>query len=1286
MILRKSLQLLVFAPLAACLVAAGAARAQVADRIQRPIDPTQVQPDPAQTRALANHHPVWAVTANDAGPVPANQQIQSITLVLARSSQQELAFEQLLRDQQDPASPEYHRWLTPNEIGERFGLSENDVATLTGWLQSQGLQVSWVAPSRAFIGFTGSAANVGRAFQTELHYYTVNGKQRMSVSSDPMIPAALAPTISSIRGLFTIEDRPSHFVTTAQSSSPDLTVSSGGVAYHFVAPGDFATIYDLPASLTGSGTTIGIVAEARTDAADFTNFKSITGSTFGNPTVVIPTAYGGVDPGPAYTSSQSCSGSCTLLDYQAEATLDVMRAGSVAPGATLLLVAASAASGGIEDDAQYIVQSNPVPAQVMTISFGLCELEAGSGNVNLWNALFQQAAGEGISVFVSSGDSAASGCDTAFTTPPASPLANSPNYICSSSYATCVGGTEFNDASNPTVYWNSSNGIGDKSVISYIPEGAWNEPLNSSSSPQVAGTGGGVSSYILTPSWQTGTGVPAARSGRYTPDVAFSSADHDGYFACFAAGGGTCVNSGGSTPFSVFSGTSAAAPAMAGVAALLDQSLSTPQGNLNPTIYAMAASAPAAFHKVSVTSSGVSNCTVSTPSMCNNSVAGPTGLAGGQAGFLLGATGGYSEATGLGSLDVTQFINNYSANSKFVPTVTLLGPPTVTVSQSASVLITVTGNSTPPAGSVTLSSGSYESSSSTLDIPGTNSNGVYIVIPSGVLALGTDTITANYTSNSSSYSGASGSTTINVTATTKTPTVTVTPSPSTVSTTQSLVVTVAVGDGAGNPTPTGSVVFTGGGYTSAAVALSGGSASIIVPAGALAVGIDPLTATYTPDANSSAAYIGATGSGTVNVTAATKTNPNLVWNTPAPIAYGTPLGAAQLDATAGVAGAFAYSPAAGAVLTTGSKILTVTFTPTDSTDYATATSIVTLTVNKGTPTITWATPAAIIYGTVLSVTQLDATTSASGTFAYSPPAGTLLQGGQQILLATFTPTDTADYNATSATVTLTVNKVTPTITWDTPASVQVGTALTSAQLNAAPSVPGTLVYTPPLGTIMSTTGSITLSASLTPNDTIDYNGASATTTLTVTAGPPPTFGVIGNAITVEPGATVGNTSTIAVTPANGFTGTVSLSCAITPAAAKDPATCNILPSSVTISGTTAQTATLTVSTTLATALNQPSRLFWPSAGGVTLALVFLFRLPKKRRNWLAMLGLFCLLVSIAGLGCGGSNSGTGSGSGNGGGGGGGSSNTGTTAGTYTITITGTSGSTVETSTAFLTVQ
>src|SRR5208282_3529180 len=141
----------------------------------------------------------------------------------------------------------------------------------------------------------------------------------------------------------------------------------------------------------------------------------------------------------------------------------------------------------------------PVPAKVMSISFGLCELEGGSSGVGYWDSLFQQAAAEGISVFVSSGDSGASGCDSAFVTPPASPYANSPNYICSSSYATCVGGTEFNDSANSSAYWSSNNSTNLVSALSYIPEGAWNEPLVSGSETEVAASGGGVSSYVTTP-------------------------------------------------------------------------------------------------------------------------------------------------------------------------------------------------------------------------------------------------------------------------------------------------------------------------------------------------------------------------------------------------------------------------------------------------------------------------------------------------------------------------------------------------------------------------------------------------------------------------------------------------------------------------------------------------------------------------------------------------------------------------------------------------------------------
>ncbi|MGA3160553.1 MAG: S53 family peptidase [Terracidiphilus sp.] len=654
--------------LAAVVFAGVALSAQTPLRITRGVDATQA-------RALPDHHPSWANPANSKGLLPAEQALNPMTLVLARSPEQESAFENFLADQQNPASPEYHHWLTPAEVGERFGLADQDISTLSGWLQSQGLRINWVSPSKVFIGFSGTAANLGRAFQTEFHSYNVNGVERVSVSSDPMIPEALLPAIKAIDGLYTVENRPAYHAGAGQSNTPAENSNSGN---HYITPADFAVLYDLPLSLTGAGQTIGIVGRAHTDFADFSNFRSLTGSTFANPTEVVPSAFGGVDPGPAVTS---CTSPCTAPDDQVEATLDVLRAGSTAPGANLLLVIDTTASGDIEADAQYLVQTTPVPAKVMNISFGKCESTAGPSKVNTWNTLFQQAAGEGISVFVCSGDSGASECDTYFATPPASPAANSPNYICSSGYATCVGGTEFNDASNPSTYWSSSNGTDLLSALSYIPEGAWNEPLTSSSSPQAAASGGGVSAVIATPSWQTGTGVPSARTGRYTPDIAFSSAGHDGYFACLAAAGNSCVaGTGGGYTFEYFYGTSAAAPSMAGIAALLNQKQGTAQGNLNPQLYPLAARVPAAFHDVTVASSGVTNCSISTPSMCNNSIPSSTGLTGGQQGYLV--TTGYDEVTGLGSLDVQVFIDNFLPAGDVTPTVTVSGT-TVSVTPGA---------------------------------------------------------------------------------------------------------------------------------------------------------------------------------------------------------------------------------------------------------------------------------------------------------------------------------------------------------------------------------------------------------------------------------------------------------------------------------------------------------------------------------------------------------------------------------------------------------------------------
>ena len=208
------------------------------------------------------------------------------------------------------------------------------------------------------------------------------------------------------------------------------------------------------------------------------------------------------------------------------------------------------------------------------------------------------------------------------------------------------------------------------------------------SKPVVAATGGGVSAYVATPSWQVGSGVPVARTGRYTPDVSFSAASHDGYFGCLAAGGGSCItNSQGSTSFVVFSGTSAAAPAMAGVAALLNERMGNAQGNLNPNLYQTATQTPTAFNDVTVATSGATNCSVNTPSMCNNSIPGPTGLSGGQAGYLAGT--GYDEVTGLGSLNIGNFLNGYAG--KIVTQIAFSNLTTIPASQQLNFRITVSG-------------------------------------------------------------------------------------------------------------------------------------------------------------------------------------------------------------------------------------------------------------------------------------------------------------------------------------------------------------------------------------------------------------------------------------------------------------------------------------------------------------------------------------------------------------------------------------------------------------------
>jgi len=631
--------------------------------------------DTQRRLTLQGHVAAWARVEADRGAVPAELPLARLTLMLNRSPEREAAFQQLLKDQQDPASPQYHHWLTPVEVGEQFGASQQDIDTIGTWLTQQGLHVDGVANSRMRITFSGSAGAVASTFGTALRYYAVGGETRIANAEAPHIPVALGDAVRGVAGLYVIKFRPAHRSTPQHSAAQDSIThpqGTGGAGSHFISPSDFAKIYDVPTAYNGSGQEIAIVGKSRVYAQDDANFKTRTGVNFVEPTVIIPTSFGGVDPGqPATTCPKlDAQGNCDTtgndaIGNQGEATLDVQRAGSVAQGANLKLVVSAdiknsqgtLTADGVDLSIQYAIENNPVPAKILSISFASCESDGGSAASTAFDSEFKQAAAEGISVFVASGDGGVAGCESLDATPTTTQVLST-NTLCASGYATCVGGTEFADAANPNQYWATGNSAGFLSALGYILEGAWNDPTDGSGKTQYSATGGGYSVYIPTPSWQVGPGVPGTQ-GRYTPDMSFAASPREGYLTCVAAENGSCVVNGGSFGFIAAGGTSASTPSMAGVAALLNQKTGSAQGNLNPRLYALAASpANGVFHDVTIASSGVAGCDVSVPSLCNNSTPGPTGLSGGLQGYLVG--NGYDEATGLGSIDVANLLNQWN--------------------------------------------------------------------------------------------------------------------------------------------------------------------------------------------------------------------------------------------------------------------------------------------------------------------------------------------------------------------------------------------------------------------------------------------------------------------------------------------------------------------------------------------------------------------------------------------------------------------------------------------------
>jgi hypothetical protein len=635
----------------------------------------------------------------DRGPAPLDLRLDRMLLVLKRSPEQEGTLQRLLDDQQDKSSPRYHKWLTPEQFGQQFGPADSDIQNVTGWLQGHGFYSLHVSKGRTVIEFSGSAANVEEAFRTSIRKFAVNGEEHWANSSDPQIPAALSPVVAGILTLHNFYKRPQVRVTEEQITAkaepgahPQFTSSSG---LHALVPADFYTIYNFNPLQIFTEAKIAIVGRSNINLQDVTYFHFWTGDQAASAQVIV----NGPDPGDLGGAEET------------EAVLDTTWAGAVAPTAGLALVVSksTATTDGIDLSELYIIDNNL--ADVMSESFGDCEANFTSAQATGIATLAKQAAAQGITYVVAAGDSGSAGCDdphteTQATHPP------SVNMLASTPYTVAVGGTMFNENGHPSTYWSSTNAqstLG--SAISYIPENVWNESCTSSqpgcAKASIWAGGGGVSTFFTKPSWQSGvSGIPADNA-RDLPDVSLTAAAHDPYLLCIR---GSCVpNAQGQFSFAGVSGTSASAPAFAGIMALVGQKTFVRLGQPNYVLYRLAAAENLSQCNASNTTSlPTSTCVFNDVTVGNNAVPGESGFGTSSAKYQSGK--GYDLATGLGSVNVTNLINQWNTVI-FSPTMTAftLSPTTATHGDPLNVTVRVTpnGGTGTPSGTVWLLQNGY---------------------------------------------------------------------------------------------------------------------------------------------------------------------------------------------------------------------------------------------------------------------------------------------------------------------------------------------------------------------------------------------------------------------------------------------------------------------------------------------------------------------------------------------------------------------------------------------------
>ena len=1308
--------------------------AQVQPRVVQPVDNTQ------RLTLIGNVHPL-ARPEFDRGEADNALPMARMLLVLKRSDERETALEAYLEHQQDKSSLNYHAWLTPEQFGTQYGPADADIEAVTQWLRSQGFRIEKVYSGKTVIEFSGSAAQVRTAFGAAIHTYEVIGKTYTANTSDPQIPVALAPVVAGIVSLNSFP-RQWHARIVGQAKKipgqpglqPEFTFPSpgGGANFYAVAPGDFATIYGSKGLITagndGTGQSIAIVGETNVNVSDVQAFRSLFGlpSTFTSANVIL----NGADPG------------ITSVSEEGEADLDTQWSGAVAPGATVNLVvsASTSTTPGIDLSALYIVEKNL--AGVMSESYGSCEVGLGAAENAFYNSLWQQASAQGITVVVSTGDNGSAGCDD-FNNATVATHGLGVNGFASTPYNVAAGGTDFDQVNKWSTYWSATNATSGTDVIGtsslgYIPEIPWNQncaqigltgctnnPPNGSVNI-IAGSGG-FSSLYTKPSWQIGVPGMPNDNHRDLPDISLFASpgfDGSGYIVCQAdayANTPCSIATPGGVNVQIVGGTSAAAPAFAGIMALINQYAAahggtSRQGNANFVLYALgkrsgaicaSGAAPSAACIFNDIVKGNSFLPTGLPGIGTNSVPCQGGTANcsvpNGTGVLveLGsptieawtATAGYDLATGLGSVNIASLAQSWvTVNTTGTSTGLTLSPTTGIAhgsSESVSVNISVTSASGPTAtGDVSLIAHMPDGTTLSLGqftlASGGNFSGTTQSLPGGSY-----TVSAHYAGNGTDAPSDS------------TPPISVTVTPEASKTLANLITFDINGN---SISYTASSATYGSGYGIFRVDVGDSNASVSSSAGISSNCSRRITGCPTGSLalSSSGTSLG-TGSMALNILGYAET---------------PPLAPGNYSITANYPGDASYAAS------TGNASFTIAKAPTTATaGYA------------GTP---------VQYGNSEEIVANVATTSAgiapTGTFQFlvdgtaagspvqvsessgyspggNPPnyawadgiSSTSFMSVGNHTLAVQYGGDTNYAPSASAGTTVSVTQALPSFNSYGPnpgqTNVNQQVSLVAQLYGSAKGVPptgtftfydgttplsGTITYTPVNATQL-TGSALRASIPYTPmtvgshSITVSYSGDS--NYLQATSAPPAILTVIGPDFSMTPQTTSATvaagsaaTFTIAVASIDGLTSNVSVSCSLSAAAV----TCSANPSSV-VPGTN---TTITVATTKHQATmpspsepRVPAIRFWVlfiTTLATALWLACNRKMLRQRKLAAVIHAAVLMCLALIAAACGGAS---------GVGGGGGSTQAfGTQPGTYTVTITGSIAGATHTTTVLLTVQ